>query len=465
MAFCRNCPIRHQRLGYQLLALGEIGYFLSDNDFEAYQQHLVNNITAWLDDNNLTLAIGSSIFRCLEGISHRVSQDILAEICCKFIEYHYSRWYTDMFPFIARCLQLNKMSVERAKTLLLCIGQLLEDEEEHKQIACAPALLCVLRNQNTELTEELDKQISIHLPVFYSGIYMTETMLRHEEDKTRLAEEYINNIERQNEKQGQNGAYTLYSLRSIATLRNYLVYDNWVLDQNVMDRMIAVVADTLLVSREMISVKIDAISLLICIVLKCPGDYQRNKHIFDMIYEMHEQVESQVHQTLASNVDGLSVKIGLQLLGASMGKDVYGQLLELMPYLQDDVATTIVVTELIADYLETTTDVMLPEKVDLVILQNVLKWIHSGHLNVRWTATRIFLMLARNPANCGIINQQLINLVDSSNFYIKNLVMQQLPNTPGIKEKTKEYILSSCKNDPHFVVRLVCSDVERRLSL
>lgn len=55
-----------------------------------------------------------------------------------------------------------------------------------------------------------------------------------------------------------------------------------------------------------------------------------------------------------TNIDSVSLKIGLQFLYASMGKDVYGDILELMPYIQGDAATTIAVTRLIVEYLETT---------------------------------------------------------------------------------------------------------------
>ena len=52
---------------------------------------------------------------------------------------------------------------------------------------------------------------------------------------------------------------------------------------------------------------------------------------------------------MCSNIDGISLKIGLQFLYAAMGKDVYGEILELMPYIQEDVATTIAVSRLIVN--------------------------------------------------------------------------------------------------------------------
>lgn len=65
-----------------------------------------------------------------------------------------------------------------------------------------------------------------------------------------------------------------------------------------------------------------------------------------------------------------------------------------------------------------------------------------------------------NPENAGIVNRQLINIIDSNSMYIKNLIMRHIHKISGITDKTKEYIISKCKHDANFVVRRVCSEVE-----
>ena len=149
----------------------------------------------------------------------------------------------------------------------------------------------------------------------------------------------------------------------------------------------------------------------------------------------------------------------MKFLYASMEKDVYEDILELMPYIQGDIATTIAVTHLIVEYLEVTDTVMLPIRVESIILQNVLQWLHSENLDIRWNATRILIALSRNPENIGIVNHQLINLIDSDNVYIKNLIMRQIHKVNGIDDETKNYIISKCKHDANFIVRMVCNEV------
>ena len=39
--------------------------------------------------------------------------------------------------------------------------------------------------------------------------------------------------------------------------------------------------------------------------------------------------------------------------------------------------------------------------------------------------------------------------------------MRQLHKIKGITDENKEYIISKCKNDANFVVRMVCNEVEK----
>lgn len=171
MDFCLNHPIKYKRLSSQLLAFGSVGYFLDDKYYESYEKSIVGEIKSWLNSDTSVVAIGQDIFRCLSGVAYRMSQDILSEICCQFIDRHYSRWYMDMFKFIATRIDLRKMSDSSAKALVEHINYVLDNEKERVQIEYSPAFLCVLRKQNRALTEGMDKRIAKYLSGYYEGIY------------------------------------------------------------------------------------------------------------------------------------------------------------------------------------------------------------------------------------------------------------------------------------------------------
>lgn len=325
----------------------------------------------------------------------------------------------DMFKFIANRIDLRKMSDESAKALVEHINCVLDNEKERKEVNYSPFFLCTLREQNRAITEDMDKKVAKYLPNYYGGDYKLETSENENQDMPGFVREYIERIRTSNEDQGKNGVYFGHGTRDIATVRTILLRKERVYDADTMDTLISAVADTLLISKEEISTKLDAIALLICIVVKYPEHYARNQCVFEKLYEQQSTIETADNSIISSNIDRASLKIGLQLLFASIGKNVYGDILESMPYIQGDVATTIAVTRLIAEYLESSDEVMLPSRVEAIILQNVLQWLHSEYTDIRWNATRILLTMSRNPENYGIVNHQLVNLIDSDSVSIR----------------------------------------------
>lgn len=456
MAFCFNEPIEYERFNRMLLGLGTVGYYLEDGEFKKYSDVLIRKIKDWLDDEHATVAIGQNIFSCLSNISLRLQQDSLAEICCLFIEKHYRRWYMDMFRFIAKGIDLQKMSETMAKTLISHIIEILESEKDWEEVKHAPQFLYVLRKQDRDLTEDLDRAVLKHMPDYYNDVYKLETTINEVQDRTKFIVDYVNRIKKNNVEQGKNGTYFGHAYRDIATIRYLLMQDDAQYSSELISSIIPVVSDTVLKSKEGIREKIDAISLLICIVILYPEEYEHNKDIYNLVYEKREEIDASDVGFLSSNIDDISLEIGAQFLFTAMGRETSIEIMELLPIIQNDVATTITVTQIIIEYLELSEEVHLPKKIEIIVLQNALQWIKSDSTDIRWNATRILMALLRNPENERIINHKLVDLIDTDNVYIKNLIMRNLYHVDGIQESTREYIVSKCRNDANYVVRLVC---------
>ncbi|MBD5155888.1 MAG: DUF4062 domain-containing protein [Oscillibacter sp.] len=465
MQFCENQPVKYKRVISQLLAFGTVGYYLDDNDFKKFETYILNEIKEWLNEPDSVLTIGQSIFQSLSGVAYRMSQDALAEICCTLIDKQYSRWFVDMFKFIAARVDLREMSTSSAAQLVEHIVQVFEDDKQRELIHLAPHFLYVLRKQSKNLTEKLDEKVSEFLPQYYNGDYKLETTDNEEQDIPVFLQHYVQRIKNCNDTQGKHGTYFERASRDIAIIRAILLSNENKYKNEIMDSIISVVADTLLVSKEGLGAKLDAISLLACIVIKYSDDYARNIHVFERIAAERGAIETTDFDLISSNVDSISLNICLQFLFSAMGIDTYADILELMPYIQNDVPTTITVTRVIAEYLETTDDVTLPTRIESIVLQNVLQWLCSDQLDIRRNATRILFALARNPENSTIVNHRLISLVDSDNVYIKNFIMRNIYKVDEITSQTREYIVSKCEHDACFVVRKVCKEVKEKYSL
>lgn len=460
MKFCSHNPIYYKRIQQQLLAFGTIGYYLSEEAFKTYESQIINLIFSWLEDENKTVVIGQSIFNNLSNIFYRLSQNIIADICCRFIDKHYTRWYKDMFKFMSRCIDISKMNEESALNLIEHIILVLQNKKECEQIQYTPSFLCVIRKQNRTLSEELDKAIEKYLPDYFENIYKLETSNNETTDLSQFIEKYVLAIKSNNETQGKNGTFFERGIREIAIIRSILIYNDLNITDALMDSVIDAVSQTLLESRETISTKMDAVALLCCIIAKYPHVYIRNKSIYQKIFDNEEQISAEDDFPFSSNVDSVALRISLKILFSAMKIDVHTDLIELLPYLKDNIATIITVSNFIADYLEISDKIIFSKSTESVILYNTFGWIHMSYVDIRWNATRILMALLRNPDNQDIINRQIVSLIDSENVYIKNLILQHIPKTSGITEATRNYAFEACEHDANYVTRKLCKDIK-----
>lgn len=459
MEFCNNHPILYRRVSSQMIAFGTIGYYLNDSDYRIYEKNIINIIREWLNDNLAVVELGNNIFACLDGIAYRMSQDTLAELCCLFIDRHYARWYDDMFRFIARRIHIDKMDELHIQTFIQHIISLLENENDRKQISHSPLFLCTLRKQNQDATELLDKRIKEYLSVYYENEYRLETTNQKQIDYTVYMQKSIDQIRVSNDTQGKNGCYFGHGTRDIATVRAVLLENDFICPSVEIDALLSVVADTLLISKEDINIKLDAVALLICIVVKYPERYIQNRHIYESIISRKDDIFDIDNTMMSSNIDKIALIIAIALLEISMGNDSYIDILEGMSYIRNDIATSLSVANMIIKYLELDEKIVFPQNVESVILQNVLQWLQFEYLDLKWQATRILLMLSRNHENVNLINQKIIDLIDTESVYIKNLILQNMNKIDGISKKTREYVYSKCINDECFVVRKVCAEL------
>lgn len=459
MKFCSQHPICYKRSQQQLLAFGTVGYYLSDETFKVYESHIIKLICSWLEDKHAVKTIGQSIFNNLSNISNRLSQDIIADICCKFIDKHYSRWYIDMFKFMYKCININKMSKENSKKLIDHIILVIQDKKERELIKYSALFLCSIRNQNRLMTEDLDKAIGKYLPDYYKNIYKLETTDNKTNDLPQFIEKYVQSIKANNQGQGIKSTCYGCDTREIATIRAILVLNNLQITDDLMDSIIKTISQTLLKSKESVSTKMDAVSLLCCIIVKYPQSYIRNKNIYQEIFDKEEQISGEDDFPFSSNIDNIALKISLRILFSAMEIDLYADLVEFLPYLKDNIATTISVSNFIAEYLELSGKTTFAKSTESVILYNAFAWLHMNYVNIRYNATRILMALLRNQENQGIINRQIISLIDTDDVYIKNLIIWHIFKNTGITEETKNYVLEVCKHDSNYVTRMLCKNV------
>lgn len=455
--FCKNQPIGYQRFSCQLLAFGEVGCYLADADFRVFEKYIVDSIFEWLDDDQGVMTIGQSIFKGLSGVAYRMSQDTLAAICIRFIDRHYVRFYMEMFRFMQQYIDLRKMSDETAQALVNHILGIFENDNERKQIEYAPHFLYVIRKQNRALTEGFDEKVEEYFPGFYEKAYRLEITETVQQDFPELINRYISDIKEDNKKQVVGGTYYGHFTREHATMRAMLLDDEFTCSAEQLKDILSVAVDTLVNSKEDVSTKLDAISLILCVSVKYPKVMDEQRDLLESLYDSGTDIHGNGVLFMISNMDDIALKIGMQLIYTILGKDTSCELIEYMSEFQGDMATIIGVARLFVQYLEVADSVMLSEQIETIVLQNALQWIHSKNLDVRWYAIKLLFLMLRQEKNRRLINDQIRKIVDMDCVNIKNLILRKISGE-GVTEETRRYVLEKCQNDANYLVRMVCQE-------
>ena len=464
MRICNSIPIKQVRTKRQLLAFGAVGYYLDDKEFDKYAKELVAEAHAWFRNENSTVYLGDAIFKGLSGVTKRLSQDTLAELCCECIEHQYRRFYIDLFKFIENNIDLSKMRHESAEKLMDAIISLFSEEKDRNQIKYASGFLVELRNQSKALTERMDHCVKEYYPEYYENNYRINTE-DLEQRIPELVEEYVHKINKRNEEQGKDGVFFRSGENAIGTIKNILQSNTEEIDVKILDPLIAAVIKTLTASQEGIEVKIEAIRLLTCIVIKYPEGYKNNYKEYEELFANREKIENELTSVIESNIDSVALKIGLQVLYLAMGKDVYTNIIELIPFIKDDVASCIATSHIFLNYLVSDCNIVFPIIVESLVLQTVLQWLRSENTDLRWNALRIMCLMSRSNNNAGVVNHQLINLVNTDNVYIKYYILHNLYKARVISEETRDYILNKCSGDSNYVIREYCKEINQKRSI
>jgi len=453
--YCSNHPTNHRRMIAQLKALGMIGYYLDDESFSKIINEIIDSIKRWLQEDAPVLYIGDYIFKSLKDIGHRIDREVLADICCEFIDHGFSRFYSDMFEMISDQIDITKLSQESANSLITHVISIMDNE--NIRIPNLEKVLITFRKQSVDLTQDLDKIVSEKLPQFYQNRYKLETSSKDEDD-VFFIKEYVEQIKTHNQAQGKGGVYHGYTSSPHNTIQNILCIKGGEIDADIISSAFEASCETLMCGNQSITTKCEAIDLIIYLLQRYP-EFETNN------YKITEDVRSNPNQVLNcatlffdSNVSNVSLKFSYYLLLTFLDSTLSLKLLEVLPYAQNEIPDQLRICKTILNFLENNNMDSVEVQLESILLHTILTWIGSDSVDVRWYCVRILFLLGRNPSLNDIISYQVINLIDDDNVYIKNLIQRNIGKSK-IDSGTKEYVFSKCANDNNYVVRKVYQEL------
>ena len=441
-------PLSYQKETWEVLVFGEIGYYLSDADFEKVSDEIFALCGKWAKSEKPNISLGERLIKTLKANKDRLPQEKIIHFANEIIANNLIRFYRSLFELLIS-LDYSTVSYDVVNNLILQIKTIFNNKEINYKDIKIEFLLTKLRKIRDDFDNEIDEIVKENFPVFFDRHYHLEIS----PDKASHIRRYLKQIESRNVSQGVKGKVTIYADNPYITLRNILEYSQSVLDDKLFKDILAVLETTLLSKTQTYSAKEDAIRLLTFL----------KSWEFSPVYDWHE-FYSNLHKNIESLSKGSSsylfeassphiLDLHLVLLEIVFGEDCLQELIEILALINNGTEfEKIKSLEALESFLKSEKASFSDTPTVSILIQYVSNLCFHSDFNIRYETIQVLYELLDTQYSSFVINQ-LLKMMDDDDYRVKWCVLNQVQKIKEHSETDFNYILSKAKIDKNYLVR------------
>ncbi len=453
--FSFNLSTGHERKCAILTAFTHMGNYLNDEDFKSASDYILEISNHWLTEPNAFL--GNYIFPALQKNAQRMDSEKILEFALKALKAGFIRFLPDIYKTITN-LNLTACACSSLVELEKLITSYLEDNPDFS-FSRIDNLLIKLKKENL-CSDSLFDILKEKYPQKYKGTILLNTTT-NSEDLRKFIDSYILEIDSRNKTQGVNG-YIGYATNPYQVIES-LVKDGAELDEDNAERIVSSSLNTLIAERQTIDDKINAIRLILVTI---------NRYNFKQEFLSHlpEEIERNLSTALEfgkilSNTSQFSLRYGINLLRIRLNSTKYirefvGQSIELN---SADTIDKINCIRLLSAYLDGLNFSAIDRDLQFIMKNLILTARLSDVHDIGYYATIAVLKIL--PYEKDMAREQLYNVMNNDNCYLKNLVVQHLSEIKIADEDIYSNIVKKGLQDSNFFVRnntkIIVSQIEK----
>ncbi|MGJ0918398.1 hypothetical protein ACR77M_22185 [Enterococcus avium] len=455
--FSNNAKPEPDKFSANLIAMSQIGYYLSNEDFEHYWKSLQKRIDEWNNDEKSIVSMQSLIFKCLKDIGERIDGNYIVEFGISILESKKRRYHRETLEL----LSMNGIHYESLKTdtsnklidVLIKYAEDSNDSNDHKAIRYLFVRLSTMDSDHKVKMEEFLKEA---WPDFFAVDYMFEKKLDRKTGEL-LLEKFINSIDSRNSSQGINGVIHGYATDPYESSKNVLKATKENIDESILCRLLTVTVDTILVENQTIEAKVSAYRLVIFIA-KDRQDIiklDRNAEMISKLinYKNYERAK----ETMSSYLDNTSLILCHMLLLETFGKNRYTELVEVLA-LFNEPRRQVEGCKVILDFLHNIEGVSIRPALVSLFIQSSLLWANSSNISVRANNALLQVKLYELRTYRRMIGQKLYEIVEFDSAIVKSRIVSSMEKIDVIDPKLAQKIRTKATEDSHFVIRKIVND-------
>ncbi|MFJ5717515.1 hypothetical protein [Neobacillus sp. NPDC093127] len=449
--FCNSIPINHKRDIAKLEALKNLGYYLSDSDYEVVHNELIILIENWIADDYRIVAVGSYLFEALRENSHRFDKNIIIKLCLDIIIKKLYRFYDDALEIIAY-IGLKDINEELSKKTIDEINRLIVDKSIREECNNLAKAIIAIRKSKKEYTSVLHRNVLEHMTNFNLEIYTIETMVDTQEDSEEQILKYIFELKERNRTQGINGSYTGYANNLYQTIKNIIKLNNIELHGELVNSILEASLETVLSRKQLISDKIDAIKMIIFVKQNCDvGNINFNYYIKEIrnnkelvIDGYRDPFFKKTNTSLQFNL--VMLKLVFEDLDINLLFDILGSYGELDEFEKIEALKAVIST------FENDICNKIDKRFLFMLMQFVLSLSHNKNHDIRFYSIKALLLMITEDTKTTILTQ-LSKRMDYDSVFIKNHIMNQFDRLLNIDLKVTNLMIQKASVDNHYVIR------------
>ncbi|EMB87995.1 hypothetical protein SMU56_03274 [Streptococcus mutans N29] len=448
-----NIYIPYNRYNSKLLLMIEFSDYLSDEIFDIETTDLIGYIVQWLRKENPILSLENNIFEFLRKIVPRVNNKKLIPIIDIVFRNKLRRFYDDIFKLM-RQIDYKEFDETTQNRILGYFISSINEENPYGEFGNA---VITFTKQSTIDVTEIERLLKSRFENFYKERYLLEHT--HKENGEEFIITLLEKIDHDNSTQGVNGEYS-YGSDDYGTIINIVKYDELILSQYVLKETIKTCINTLIIDRQKIEEKIQAIQLLVQLYSNHKNSINWNTDVVNKIRLINiDEITGHYNNVLFNTGNTKKVlKLAISLLLSIFDKS-YSQLFvnQLLTVKLDAEAESRRALEVINHFLECCNSEEIAKEV-----LNSVAYFSAYMLNsklVQYQKVAVFSLICLSKFNC--VKELALNQISVFwNVAVSELKLVIIYNIDKVysDDEFKQYLLEKAKLDNHYRVKQIAEE-------
>nr|WP_216696250.1 DUF4062 domain-containing protein [Enterococcus innesii] len=415
-------PIEDQLIA-KLIAMSEIGYYLSDKDFKRNWDEIEKSIHSWIKAENSMVVLETYIFNCIKRINERLDDNYIVELSTEIITSNKKRYHDSALDLLSqRYVNYQEVSQDKSNKLVDVMVKYAEGITDNNQMLKIKAIFILLKNIDENHLMRLESFIQTEWHDFYQTEYLFEKS-RDNTSKTLILKEFARDIEDRNVSQGINGSYSLHATNPYINAINVIESSTNKIDDDILNDLFKAATNSILVDNQIMIDKFNAYRLTIYLIRSYPSLIVQNRDIIKRLTKNSNF--DQAREMMFNHMDVSVLVFANLLLLECLGKNKFIDIVEVVTSFSE-ASSIIGGCRLIRDFLRNLENNPIRGTIETFFFQCSLLWQNSENLDVRWHNIRFQLKLYQSKKYRKSIGDSLYLTMKNDNSIIKSQLLHEL---------------------------------------